>query len=90
MLWTDKDEPITGKETTTTYEICDAGSYINPAKMNEKKWVKNEPIVGDNGIYVPVYPYTMEGDIPTYQLVMTKEMFQEAYRKYIVENTDSA
>ena len=58
--------------------------------MEEKKWVENKPIVDDNGIYVPVYPYTMEGEISKYKLIMTKEMFQEAYRKYIVENTASA
>ena len=52
--------------------------------MNEKKWVKNEPIVTEEGIYIPVHPYTIEGEVSKYQLVMTKEMFQEAYRKYIV------
>lgn len=57
--------------------------------MNEKKWVKNEPTVDDDGIYIPVDPYTMEGQVSAYRLVMTKEMFQEAYRKYIVERTDS-
>ena len=58
--------------------------------MNEKKWVKHDPIVDDDGIYIPDYRYTLEGKVPTYQLVMTREMFREAYRKYIVERTDDA
>lgn len=53
------------------------------------KWVKNEPLVNDDGIFIPVHPYTREGEASAYQLIMSKEMFQEAYRKYIVENTDS-
>lgn len=58
-------------------------------KGQTMEWQKNEPYVGENGIYMPTYTYTAKGDVPTYQLVMTKEMFREAYRKYIVERTDN-
>lgn len=58
-------------------------SVYNPA--NKQVWVKSKPFVDDSGIYMPLEPYVREGcEISTYQLVMTKEMFQEAYKRYIL------
>jgi len=45
--------------------------------------VFNEPYVDDVGIYAPVNEYTIKGYPATYKLVMTKDMFVEAYDKYI-------
>ena len=50
-----------------------------------EKWVKNEPLVNNEGIFIPVHPYSRDGEATAYQLIMTKEMFQEAYRRFIIE-----
>ena len=47
------------------------------------EWIKQEPYVDDDGIYMPLHPYVQAGDSSCYQLVMTREMFIEAYNKYI-------
>lgn len=50
------------------------------------EYIKQEPYVGDDGIYVPVNAYMPAGCTGLYKLVMTKEMFIEAYNKWIKEN----
>ena len=50
------------------------------------EWVRHEPYVDEKGIWAPIDVCTAIGSIPQYRLVMTKEMFQEAYQKYIVES----
>lgn len=55
-------------------------SVIN-AKNNYKEYgteynIEQKPYVDENGIYVPVNGYI-------YRCVMTKEIFVEAYNKYI-------
>ena len=47
--------------------------------------VRHEPYVDEKGVWAPVDLYTDPTSIPQYRLVMTKEMFQEAYQKYIVD-----
>lgn len=47
------------------------------------KYVKQEPYVDDDGIWVPCAPYVPEGCASDYRLVMSKEMFVEAYNKWI-------
>ena len=47
------------------------------------KYIRQEPYVDENGIYVPVHPYVQEGMGSAYRCVMTKEMFVEAYNRYI-------
>ena len=58
-------------------------SYFNGKRI---EWIKDEPYVNDYGIYRPVNPYHQKGSAPAYVLVMTKEMFIEAYKKYIFPN----
>jgi hypothetical protein len=52
-------------------------------------YIKQEPYVDDYGIYVPLKEYVPEGTCSVYQCVMTKEMFIEAYNKWIIHNTFS-
>ena len=47
--------------------------------------IKQEPYVGDDGIFMPAVKYVQKGCTPEYRLVMTKEMFVEAYNKWIKE-----
>ena len=44
-----------------------------------------EPYVGEDGIYMPVHDYVYDGVATEYRLVLTKELFQEAFYEYIVK-----
>lgn len=44
-----------------------------------------EPYVDDDGIYMPVHEYVYEGMQTEYKLVLTKELFQEAFKEYILK-----
>lgn len=46
-------------------------------------YIKQEPYVGEDGIYIPLQAYVPEGCSCVYKCVMTKEMFIEAYNKWI-------
>ena len=58
-------------------------SRIAYVKENSTNYVKQEPYVNDNGIWAPLEEYTLEGCASNYKLVMSKEMFVEAYNKWI-------
>ena len=44
-----------------------------------------EPYVAEDGIYMPVHEYIYDGVPAEYKLVITKEMFQEAFKEYIIK-----
>lgn len=46
-------------------------------------YVKQEPYVDDYGIHVPEKEYVPQGTESVYKCIMTKEMFIEAYNKWI-------
>lgn len=46
-------------------------------------YVKQESFVDEYGIYVPVNEYVPEGCQSQYRCILTKEMFIEAYEKWI-------
>lgn len=52
---------------------------------NPSPWAlrKAEPYVGEDGIYIPIHEYIYEGTAAEYQLLMSKELFQEAFKEYI-------
>jgi hypothetical protein len=52
------------------------------------RYIKQQPYVGDDGIYMPVHEYVPEGTASMYTCVMTKEMFVEAYNKWIKGEPD--
>lgn len=52
------------------------------AVLNEKL-VKHEPYVDDEGIWYPCHEYTPEWMDTNYKLIVSKEMFIEAYNKWI-------
>lgn len=47
------------------------------------RYIRQEPYINDYGIYVPVDEYVPEGCSSMYQCILTKEMFIEAYNKWI-------
>lgn len=46
-------------------------------------YTKQEPYIDDYGIYVPEQTYVPQGTHGTYKCIMTKEMFIDAYNKWI-------
>ena len=50
------------------------------------RYIRQDPYVDDNGIYTPVNEYVPEGCASMYRCIMTKEMFVEAYNKWIKNN----
>ena len=57
------------------------GVYRPPIKT----YVKQVPYVDDEGIWIPYEEYVPEGCESNYRLAITKEMFIEAYNKWIKE-----
>ena len=53
------------------------------AKISPIVEVKQEPRIDDKGIWVPVREYMPENMVPSYLLLISKEMFVEAYNKWI-------
>ena len=51
--------------------------------IKESVWVPSHPYVGADGIYVPVYPYVREDEPPLYKLLLSRDMFVEAYNMWI-------
>ena len=47
------------------------------------RYIRQEPYVDDHGVYIPEKDYIPEGCVGTYKCVMTKEMFIEAYNKWV-------
>ena len=44
-----------------------------------------EPYVGDDAIYIPKHRYIYEGTPIEYEVFMKKEIFQEAFKEYILK-----
>lgn len=63
------------REYIDTYD-----KYINPHTV---EYVEKKPIVNDTGIWVPCEMFVPKGIDCAYNLVMTKEMFIEAYNRWI-------
>ena len=56
---------------------------MNTAFIKHHIYVKQYPYVGEDGIYVPCEEYVEEGSASAYKCILTKEMFIEAYNKWI-------
>lgn len=59
---------------------------IQTMKIKPDVYVKQFPFVDDDGIYIPLEEYAPDGCASNYKCVMTKEMFVEAYNKWIKDN----
>lgn len=53
------------------------------------RYIRQKPYVSNDGIYVPVHEYVPEGTESMYTCVMTREMFVEAYEKWIKPTYDT-
>lgn len=52
-------------------------------KSDPIEYVPQKPYVDDEGIWTPINAYVPKGCVSDYKLVMSKEMFIEAYNKWI-------
>ena len=52
-------------------------------KLVVPKYIKQEPYIDNDGVWEPCEPYVPEGCASKYRLVMSKDMFVEAYNKWI-------
>lgn len=57
---------------------------IMTAYLKPPTYIRHDPYVGDDGIYVPVEAYLLEGYSPAYRRLIFKELFIEAYEKWIL------
>lgn len=60
-----------------------AKKYWQATKISPVVYMKQEPYISDKGIWAPVHEYMPEGMASNYRLVISKEMFVEAYNKWI-------
>ena len=56
---------------------------VEYATIKEPTYVKCDPFVGEDGIYMPCEEYVPDYCNPLYRMVLSKEMFVEAYNKWI-------
>ena len=47
------------------------------------RYIRQEPYVDEDGMYEPIETYVPEGCKSVYRCIMTKDMFIEAYNKWI-------
>lgn len=54
-----------------------------------KRYIRQKPYVNDYGIYIPEHEYVPEGCESTYNCLITRELFIEAYNKWIKNDNTS-
>ena len=52
---------------------------------DSEKQHETKPYICEDGIYFPVYKYIYEDKPAIYELSMPKEIFQEAFKEYIIK-----
>ena len=58
---------------------------LGTARLSSRPYVKQEPYIDNEGIWIPVQEYIPEGYASTYKCLITKELFVEAFNKWIGE-----
>lgn len=59
---------------------------LGTARLSSRPYIKQEPYIDDTGIWIPVKEYIPEGYASIYKCFITKELFVEAYNKWIKNN----
>lgn len=70
-------------------EICGRRSTTVATAFLQPTYIKQEPYVDDKGIWVPYHEYVQEGCSSNYKLAITREIFIEAYNKFIKGELDN-
>lgn len=55
----------------------------SPVPIKPITYIKQEPYINDTGIWIPVQEYVPEGYASTHKCLITKELFVEAFNKWI-------
>ena len=58
---------------------------IQSKMLDKPVYIKQEPYLNDEGIWVPCEAYVPEGCCSNYKLLISKKLFVEAYNKWIKE-----
>ena len=53
-----------------------------------REYVQNTPYIDDKGIWVPCHAYTPKGTASSYKMLISKNLFIEAYNKWIRGKTN--
>lgn len=53
-----------------------------------REYVLNTPYINDDGIWVPCDSYTPKGTTSSYKMLISKDLFIEAYNKWIRGKTN--
>ena len=56
---------------------------VEKSILKTPTYIKQHPYVNDEGIWIPCEEYVMEGCSSTYRCLITKELFVEAFNKWI-------
>lgn len=86
------NEYYTGHKSISTNEYTVAGRNLDLKTIlstNRPTYVKQYPYVSNDGIYVPCEEYVEEGCSSAYKCILTREMFIEAYNKWIKEEVEN-
>lgn len=62
-------------------KIDNCSSFLG--EILPSKYVKQYPYVDDKGIWMPIQEYVLDTMACDYRMVMSKEMFVDAYNKWI-------
>ena len=56
---------------------------LGTARLSSRPYIKQEPYIDNEGIWIPVQEYVPAGYASTYRCLITKELFVEAFNKWI-------
>ena len=95
-FWASKPDAYICIGVQEPFEILDIESecteYARQSQVTQSTFIK-KPVfikqhlyIDENGIYMPVNEYVHEGCEGSYRLVLSKEMFVEAYNKWIKDS----
>lgn len=62
---------------------CNNNMIFQPINLERSVYIRQKPYVDDDGIWIPYEEYAPQGCASEYRLVMSKDMFVEAYNKWI-------
>ena len=71
------------EDRESNWEAREDATLFEKISKERAEYVRCYPYVGDDGIYMPCQEYVLDYCDPTYRLVLSKEMFVEAYNKWI-------
>ena len=75
---------ICGRKIPPYTETIPLENNVYTATLEQPVYIPTKPMITDDGIFMPLVDSVREGEEPYYKLVMSKDMFIEAYIRWIV------